>query len=93
MPVVQQAWLKYKDKNVVFISVDLAEPVDVVRQFVNTRYTWTFVLDSNQRVTADYHVTGIPTTFFIDKDGVIRVIANSGLSVSGIDRMLAVAMR
>ena len=95
MPTLQQSWLKYKDKNVVFLGVDIAEPVDVVRQFVNKGgYTWTFVFDSTQRPPADYHITGIPTTFFIDKDGVIRVIADSGpLSAGGIDRMLAIATR
>ncbi len=94
MPTLQQSWLKYKDKNVVFLGVDIAEPADVVRKFVNTRYTWTFVLDSNQQTTADYHVTGIPSTFFIDRDGVIRVIADGGaLSATGIDKMLGIAMR
>src|ERR1035437_9764070 len=63
MPTLEQAYLKYKDKNVVFLGVDVAEPADVVRQFVNKGgYTWNFVLDSTQQTTGDYHVTGIPTT-------------------------------
>jgi peroxiredoxin len=95
MPTVQQAWLKYKDKNVVFLGVDVAEPVDVVRQFVNKGgYTWNFVLDSTQQTTADYHVTGIPTTFFIDKNGVITGLNDSGPITSiGLDKLMSVAMR
>jgi len=30
------------------------------------------LLDTNQEVALEYNMRGIPTTFFIDKDGIIQ---------------------
>ncbi len=44
----------------------------VVRPFVTQgRYTFPVLLDSSFRVNGDYGITGIPTTFVVDKGGVI----------------------
>ena len=32
------------------------------------------LLDTSQNVALEYNIRGIPTTFFIDKDGIIRDI-------------------
>lgn len=34
--------------------------------------SFTVLLDIKQDVTQSYNITGIPTTFFIDKDGIIQ---------------------
>jgi len=34
--------------------------------------SFTVLLDAKQDVDQRYNITGIPTTFFIDKDGIIQ---------------------
>ncbi len=34
--------------------------------------SFTVLLDTKQDVAQRYNITGIPTTFFTDKDGIIR---------------------
>ncbi|MBI4295732.1 MAG: redoxin domain-containing protein [Chloroflexi bacterium] len=94
MPEIQKTYLKYKDKGVVIIGIDLFEPENDVRQFVRDgNYGWTFVIDKTQEVTSTYRVTGIPTSLFIDKNGVIRAMNTGAMHLATIDRMLGLAMR
>jgi len=38
----------------------------------NHNLSFTVLLDIKQDVAKRYNITGIPTTFFIDKDGIIQ---------------------
>ncbi len=63
--------LKGKDFELLAISSDV-QGEKVVRPFVTQgRFTFPVLLDSSFRVNGDYGITGIPTTFVVDKDGVI----------------------
>ncbi len=63
--------LKGKDFELLAISSDV-QGEKVVRPFVTQgRFTFPVLLDSSFRVNGDYGISGIPTTFVVDKDGVI----------------------
>jgi peroxiredoxin len=66
------------------VAVDQLESDDAVRQFVGGLGVTDLVvlLDSDGRVGGTYRVTGLPTSFFIDQDGVLRDIAVGPLSQS-----------
>lgn len=81
MPEMKQRYAKYKDKGLVILGVDLGEDSATVNQFTQLNgYDWTFVLDSNQQVSQQYFVSGIPTHLFLDKAGVIRAMTVGGIS-------------
>jgi hypothetical protein len=64
------------------------EPMGV-NQFVKlNNYTWTFIHDTDSAVSINYQVTGIPSTFFIDKNGVIRSIHVGGASSTDFENGL-----
>lgn len=63
--------LKGMDFELLAISSDV-QGEKVVRPFVTQgRFTFPVLIDSSFRVNGDYGITGIPTTFVVDKDGVI----------------------
>ena len=72
MPLLE----KYSNKlsnSLQIIGVNSQEQPDVVRDFV-TKYGITFPigLDSNGDLTRAYLINGFPTTFFVDKNGILR---------------------
>ena len=73
MPGLVRAYNKYKDDGLVIIEVDVAEPLEKVAPFVEAnQMTMPVVLDQRQQVTRLYHTDSFPTSFFIDKDGIIQ---------------------
>ena len=71
MPAMQATATRYAGKALV-IGVDQAEEAAVVRQFVDKLgISYPIPLDADQGVAHSYHVGGLPTTFFIDGEGVI----------------------
>ena len=94
MPEIEAVYQKYKDKGVVVIGVDILEPEDVVRQFVEQGgYSWTFVLDTSGEVAGNYRITAIPTSFFIDREGIIQAVNISAITKRAMENKLAEAMR
>jgi thiol-disulfide isomerase/thioredoxin len=72
MPALQTAAQRFAD-DVVFVGVDQGETADVVEPFLQQfGVTFTVPLDGDMSVGNRYQIIGMPTTFFVDKNGVIR---------------------
>ena len=60
------------------------------RQFAKDQHAdWPNGFDGDEAVRRGYGVTGLPETFFIDADGVIRSHVIQGLSAKVLDEQLA----
>ncbi|MFC4767313.1 thiol-disulfide oxidoreductase ResA [Effusibacillus consociatus] len=80
MPALQAAYEKYKDKGLVILGVNIGESKVSAKGFTD-RYGVTFpnVLDTDRKVTLDsYKVKPIPTSFFIDRQGIVRHFYDKG---------------
>ncbi|MFC1991764.1 TlpA family protein disulfide reductase [Chloroflexota bacterium] len=94
MPEMESVYQEYKDKEVVIIGVDIQETEETVRQFVQEGgYSWTFLLDTSGTVAADYEVVAIPTSLFLDKEGIIRAVNVNAMTKREIEAKLAEAIR
>ena len=94
MPEIEAVYQEYKDKDVVVIGVDLYESEGKVRRYIERGgYSWTFVIDTTGEVTRDYRVTSIPTSFFLDKQGIIRALKSGAMTKRSIESKLAEARR
>ncbi len=94
MPEIEAVYQEYKDKGVVVFGVDILEPEDVVRQFVEQGgYSWIFVLDATGAVSDDYRITAIPTSFFIDREGIIQAVNIGAMTKRAMEAKLTEAMR
>jgi thiol-disulfide isomerase/thioredoxin len=57
----------------VMIGIDEKEGIDLVRDFLEGRgIEYPILMDYNARVAGSYKVFMLPTTFFIDQEGMIR---------------------
>lgn len=90
MPDLERAYGKYRDQGVVFLGIDQGESADTVRRFVQRyNYSWTFLLDSDLKVSNSYRASAIPMSFFVDREGILRDIHVGPLSSSALDSRLA----
>jgi cytochrome c biogenesis protein CcmG/thiol:disulfide interchange protein DsbE len=78
MPLLQGIYedAKWQQEGLVILAVNLRESVvDVQHYMAANGYSFTVLLDVNSAVGDKYNIRGIPTTFFIDKDGIIKYVA------------------
>jgi cytochrome c biogenesis protein CcmG, thiol:disulfide interchange protein DsbE len=89
MPVLQSAYEKYRDEGFEFVGIDMKEDEATVRNFVEEGgYSWTFLLDSDGQVSNSYRVVGVPTTYFIDREGIIQGMFIGAISKSVLESKL-----
>lgn len=75
LPVLSEVAESYKDKGVLFYAVNVAEPEDRARSFVDAmEYTFNVALDREGKVANMFRVSGIPQTVIIGKTGVIQAV-------------------
>ncbi|MFC2052094.1 TlpA family protein disulfide reductase [Chloroflexota bacterium] len=75
MPYIQQIFEKWSDRGLVILAIDIGESRSTVEDFMQS-YGLSFpaLLDMNKTVSAEYNIRFIPTTFLIDKDGIIKAV-------------------
>jgi cytochrome c biogenesis protein CcmG/thiol:disulfide interchange protein DsbE len=73
-PVLERNWRGYRDRGVVVLGVGIQDKREAVEKFV-TDFGLTFPIaqDLKGSVSVDYGVYGVPETFFVDRQGRIRV--------------------
>lgn len=77
MPEMQRFYDKYKDKiEILGVSMNgRGDDPTVVKVFVDAaKYSWTFGHDLTSSASVDYQVIGIPSSYFLDKAGIIRAV-------------------
>lgn len=73
MPALQSVWEQYRDQGLVVLGVNLDESAATIQAFTaRVGVDFPTVIDRDLRVTERYQIIPLPTTFFIDADGVIR---------------------
>ncbi len=73
MPLMQEVYEEWSDKGLVILAINLGESPSTVEEFVQKHnLSFTVLLDTKRDVGQRYSVWRIPTTFFIDKDGIIQ---------------------
>lgn len=75
MPVIQAAYEKYRERDFVVLGINMTnldnrEDINLFLQ--ETKVTFLIFLDETGSVSDTYLVNSIPTTFLIDRNGVIR---------------------
>jgi len=73
MPYIQEIYEEWSDKGLVVLAINIGESSSKAEEFMQSyNLSFTVLLDTKQDVAQRYNITGIPTTFFIDKDGIIQ---------------------
>lgn len=87
MPYIQEAYTKYKDQ-VVFLGINETgadnkeEAIDFMK---SNNYEMPILFDYDLAISNIYRANTIPTSFFIDKEGVIKVKHRGAMSYEQIE--------
>ena len=73
-PVLEKNWRAYRERGVVVLGVAIQDKREAVEKFVKDfGLTFPNAQDLTGAVSVDYGVYGVPETFFLDRQGRIRV--------------------
>jgi thiol-disulfide isomerase/thioredoxin len=72
MPSMEALYQRFRGRGLEFLAVDIQEGKDEVAAFMKQfGLTFPAALDDTGKISAEYGIRGIPTTFIIDKEGGI----------------------
>ncbi len=91
MPFIQEVFEEWSGQGLVMLAINKGESLSTVNDFMQSgNFSFPVLLDINQYVALEYNARSIPTTFFIDKDGMIQAIkVGPFLSKAEIEMMLS----
>ena len=73
MPLLQEGWERWRDRDVVFVGIDVKDFRGDARDFLaEYGVTYPNVYDGKGSTVGRYGVTGFPETYFIDASGRVR---------------------
>jgi peroxiredoxin len=89
MPFLQEFYENNSDQGVILIAINNYERDSAIKAYVEAKeYTFTVIADSNKQLHKGYTNWGVPTTFFIDEEGVIAARKDAGfISAEEIEEM------
>ncbi|HRQ37681.1 MAG TPA: TlpA family protein disulfide reductase [Chloroflexota bacterium] len=95
MPAFQQASVQYNGRAAI-IGVNQGEAAKNVADFgAEYRITYPLLLDTDQQISRLYEVRGLPTTLFIDTNGIVREVIMGAITPAvlqdRVERLLAEA--
>ncbi len=89
MPLLEAALERYGSKGLAILAIDADEPASLVADFRDELgLSLPLLLDPGGEVQQLYRVRGYPTTYFIDRDGIIQVQHMGILSEGQLERYL-----
>ncbi len=73
MPYIQAVYDEWSDRGLVVLAINIGESHSQVENFMESQgLSLPVLLDTKQDIAQKYNIQYIPTTFFIDKDGIIQ---------------------
>ena len=71
--LLEKTHLEYSNQKIKFIGINIQD-TEVEAKYYIEKYNITYPngMDLNGRITIDYGVIGLPVTFFINKEGIIK---------------------
>lgn len=73
MPYLEEVYAAQKDTELVMLTINIGESPATISDFLqNNDLSLPVIIDTDAAVARTYALPGIPTTFFIDRDGIIK---------------------
>ncbi len=75
MPLLEQLYKKYQPLGFTLLGVDVEEDSsDAIKWLKKVKVSFPILFDNENEVSERYHVSAMPTTVIVDRDGKIRYI-------------------
>ncbi|MEK7248151.1 MAG: TlpA disulfide reductase family protein [Chloroflexota bacterium] len=92
-PDIQAVYEANKADGLVVLGIAIGEDDGTVRGYAGrTNLTYTIGLDRGTDIAAAYRIVGIPTHFFIDRDGILREWRIGSMNHKTMEKKVAVIM-
>ncbi len=89
MPLLSKTYEEQKDSGLVVLAVNVQESAATARRYAEqNKLPFTIALDEKGEISGLYRVRSLPTTYFIDAEGVIQSWQTGTLSKMLLDRHL-----
>jgi cytochrome c biogenesis protein CcmG/thiol:disulfide interchange protein DsbE len=83
-PALERAWEKYGGRGLVVLGVDYVDTEPEAKGFIaEFKQTYPNGPDVGTRISQAYHISGVPETYFVDKDGKLLAGIDSSGHVNG----------
>ena len=88
-PVLESAWQKYADQGVVVLGVAYADVEPNSLAYMDDfGVSFPHAPDLGTDISQTYEITGVPETFIIDKEGVIRHVQIGAVNEAMLDQII-----
>lgn len=89
MPKLESSYRRLFSSGLMVLAVNVEDPPEKAAEFVKEiRLTYPILMDEKKDVTKLYQVYGVPTTFVIDRNGIIRERIFGDLNEEAIEKMV-----
>ena len=90
MEYFQPVHENWSQQGLVVMAISTYDTANIVRAYAQAeKLTYTMITDEGKRMHRSYIICGVPTTFFIDEEGVVRAIKDGAFNdVEEIEAML-----
>jgi len=93
-PDLQATYAKYKDAGLVVLAVNIDEDATAVKDYAaRVGLTFPAVADADTAIASRYRILGIPTHYFIARDGTIEEIRLGGLQPQDMEQLVTGIMQ
>jgi peroxiredoxin len=73
MKALEPVYRQHRDRGLAILAINVLQPAATVRPYVDRLgISYAVLLDPQGDVTRDYRVMGLPMTFIVDRQGLIR---------------------
>ena len=73
MPHTEALYNEWQNEEITVLTINVGDRAALVQEFVTSRrLTFPTLLDLQGKVAAAYGIIGVPTTFFIDAEGILK---------------------
>lgn len=87
MPTLLDFYEKYKKDGFVLIGIDQEETLDIVQPFVDEfNLTFPIWLDKDYDAQKKFKTMNLPSSYVIDRDGVVRLMWIGGISKKNLEK-------
>jgi len=89
-PLMVEAYDEYADDGLEILGIIHDDTAEGARAFAADQgATWPMLLDPDDVAWEDYLGVGMPTSFFVDANGIVRAFSLGGFTEEGLARQLA----
>jgi cytochrome c biogenesis protein CcmG/thiol:disulfide interchange protein DsbE len=88
-PDLEAQYRAYKDRGVVFIGVDYLDTEKAAMQYLKEfDITYPNGIDIHEKIAKAYRITGVPETFIVDQEGIIRYVEIQRITAAKLTSVL-----